>query len=155
MTLLKTQDEKLSISTINKNIPLAVEKEQKNRPSKPDLVEDYKYIPNPYKKVASGMEKQFAEFMITQMQNSTGATDGNSASKYYKSLLNSERAEIMATKDQGLGLQKVILDQIYPERMRTPLAYKQFLAQQDARLIKKNDVQMTNPNTESKELKNE
>jgi hypothetical protein len=93
--------------------------------------------------------------MITQMNNSIGSEETNSGAKYYKSLLNSERADVMATKDQGLGLQKVILDQIYPQRMRSEIAYKQFLAAQDARVIKKNDIQMAKPTAEGKEPGNE
>ena len=155
MTYLTTQDEKLSISTIKEHIPLPVDKQDKQKHAQRKQVEDYDYIPDPYKNVAKGMEKQFAEFMVTQMESSTGAKETNSSAKYYKSLMNSERADMMATKDQGLGLQKVILDQIYPERMRTKLAYQQFQAQQNARIIKKNDVQMTKPNVISKEPSNE
>jgi Rod binding domain-containing protein len=155
MTDVTTQDEKLSISTIKENIPLPVNKQEKKNHSKPELVDGYDYIPDPYKKVATGMEKQFAEFMITQMESSTGAKETNSGAKYYKSLMNSERADMMASKDQGMGLQKVILDQIYPERMRTKLAYNQFLAQQDSRIIRKNEVQMTKPNVKGQETSNE
>ena len=145
----------MSIKTIKDSIPLPVDKQKKPNHGQPKLVDGYEYIPDPYKKVASGMEKQFAEFMISQMENSVGNTESNQAAKYYKSLMNSERAEVMATKDQGMGLQKVILDQIYPQRMRNALAYKQFQAQQDARIIKRNDVKMANPNVEGKEPGNE
>jgi len=145
----------LSISTVKESIPMPVNKQDKSKYSSPKLVDGYEYIPDAYKKVATGMEKQFAEFMISQMENSVGKTENNQAAKYYKSLMNSERAEMLATKDQGMGLQKVILDQIYPQRMRNALAYKQFQAQQDSRIIKRNDVKMANPNVEGKEPSNE
>jgi Rod binding domain-containing protein len=145
----------LSIKVTKEHSPISVDQQKKSHKTKPELVDDYKYIPKAYKDVASGMEKQFAEFMITQMNNSVGAEETNSGAKYYKSLMNSERADIMATKDQGLGLQKVILDQIYPQRMRSEIAYKQFLAAQENRIIKKNDIQMAKPDAEGKEPVNE
>lgn len=145
----------MSINVIKEHSPISVNQQKKNHKSNPELVDDYKFIPKAYKDVASGMEKQFAEFMITQMESSIGSEDTNSAAKYYKSLMNSERADVMATKDQGMGLQKVILDQIYPQRMRNDLAYKQFLKQQDSRIIKRNDIQKAQPNVEGKEPGNE
>lgn len=145
----------MSIKVTKEHSPISVNQQKKSHKSNPELVDDYKFIPKAYKDVASGMEKQFAEFMITQMNNSIGSEETNSGAKYYKSLLNSERADVMATKDQGLGLQKVILDQIYPQRMRSEIAYKQFLAAQDARVIKKNDIQMAKPTAEGKEPGNE
>lgn len=146
----------MSIKITNESHSIPVNNKQaKNRAGSPELINDYKYVPEQYKDVAKGMEKQFAEFMISQMESTVGSTESNSAAKYYKSLMNSERANVMATKDQGLGLQKVILDQIYPQHMRTPEAYKNFLAQQDARIIKRNDIEMTNKNLEGKEPANE
>lgn len=155
MTDQKTQDENLSIKTVKDPTSIPVNKQNKARSNNPELVNNYKYVPSEYKDVAKGMEKQFAEFMIQQMENSVGSTSNNSAAKYYKSLMNSERANVMATKDQGLGLQKVILDQIYPQHMRNPATYKQFLAQKDARIIKRNNIEMTKPQLEGKEPGNE
>lgn len=75
-------------------------------------------IPKPYRDVAKGMETQFAKLMIEQMNKTVDKTESqSSAAKYYQSLTNQKRAELMASGD-GLGLQKVILDQIYPKHLR-------------------------------------
>jgi Rod binding domain-containing protein len=78
------------------------------------------------------MEQQFAEFMLTQMNKAVGENDAEDSNgmDYYKSLQTSERAKAMS-KQNNLGLQNVILDQIYPKRMRNELALKQYEAQAD------------------------
>ncbi len=101
------------------------------------------YIPEPYKNVAKGMEKQFAEFMVKQMNKTVGGSSNEgSGAAYYKSLLTSERANAMSENNGGLGLQNLILDQIYPERMRNEFSYKRFQAQEDANKIKRAKVEM-------------
>ncbi len=97
-------------------------------------VDDSKYIPEEYKNFAKGMEKQFAEMMIEQMNDSVlkdEESEGNSATKYYESIMNSERADIMTTKDGGLGVQKMILEQLYPKSKRNQLTYNGYLAQKN------------------------
>ena len=63
--------------------------------------------------VANGMESQFANFMLTELDKSSLNKEKDSFStKYYKSLLNVERAKIMAASSESVGLKDIILDQI-------------------------------------------
>lgn len=106
-------------------------------------VKDRHFIPEPYQKVAEGMEKQFAEYMLEQMDHSIDRADEqSSATDYYESVMREQRAEVMA-KNNELGLQKTILDQVYPERMRNQFAYQRFLNSQPA--IKKNTPSIGRP----------
>lgn len=96
-------------------------------------VDDRQYIPKQYKDVAAGMEQQFAEMMLDQMGRTVDEAEtegGGMGMDYYKSLQKSERAKTM-TAQNNLGLQNVILDQIYPKRMRNEMALKQYEAQND------------------------
>ena len=96
--------------------------------------ENRKYIPKEYVKVAQGMEKQFAEFMINQMKRSVQKADTeSSAESYYNSLIDSKRADMMVSQGEGLGISKMILDQIYPKSKRNPMAFKQYEMQTAAR----------------------
>jgi Rod binding domain-containing protein len=105
------------------------------------------YIPDPYKNVAKGMEKQFAEFMVKQMNKTVGGPENEgTGTNYYKSLLTSERANAMTDNNGGLGLQNVILDQIYPERMRNEFSYKRYLAQKEANEVKREKIDMPDTN---------
>lgn len=88
------------------------------------------YIPEPYKEMAKGMERQFAEFMVQEMQKTIGESDVSSGMDYYKSLLTSEYAEAMAQNKSGLGIQDVILDQVYPQNKRSEIAYNHYKQQE-------------------------
>ena len=78
-----------------------------------------KDIPEAYLNVAKGMEQQFIQFMIEQMKKTVDmANPESSALKFYQSILDNHHANIMADKNNGKGLQKVILDQIYPAHKR-------------------------------------
>ena len=106
------------------------------------------FIPDAYKNVAKGMEKQFLQFMIEQMNKSVGAAgDGGTASNYYKNLLTKERADMMATHDGGSGIQDVILDQIYPKRMRNEVTFNA-IQQQSQRKFGSKPIQMEGPQRE-------
>jgi Rod binding domain-containing protein len=98
------------------------------------VIDDTQYIPKQYKDVAANMEQQFAEMMIDQMnktvQSGNEEEDGDSGMDYYKSLQKSERAKMM-TQQKSLGLQDMILNQIYPKRQRSEMALKQYEAQHD------------------------
>ncbi len=96
-------------------------------------IDDTQFIPKKFKDVASKMEQQFAEYMINEMNktveiNQTDESD--SSMDYYKGLLTTKRAEVMADQN-NLGLQKVILDQIYPKRLRNEFALKNYERQAD------------------------
>ena len=94
-------------------------------------IDDRKYIPKQYQEVAESMETQFAEAMVKQMNETIDEAPGeDSGMDFYKSLQTTERAKMMA-KQNNLGLQNVILDQIYPKRMRNEIALKQYEAQAD------------------------
>jgi Rod binding domain-containing protein len=111
----------MGIDINTKNPPKAIDK-------KP--VDDKKFIPKQYQDVAESMEGQFAEFMLSQMNKAIGEgeTEDAAGMDYYKSLQTTERAKMMS-KQNNLGLQNVILDQIYPKRLRNELALKQYEAQ--------------------------
>ncbi|MBC7429224.1 MAG: rod-binding protein, partial [Bacteriovorax sp.] len=93
-------------------------------------IDDRQYIPAKYKEVAANMEQQFAEMMIDQMNKTVEESDegGDAGMDYYKSMQKSDRAKSL-TQQNNLGLQDMILNQIYPKRMRTELGLKQYEAQ--------------------------
>lgn len=94
-------------------------------------IDDRKFIPKQYQEVAESMETQFAETMVKQMNQTVEETPTeDTGMDYYKSLLTTERSKMMAQQN-NLGLQSVILDQIYPKRMRNEMALKQYEAQAD------------------------
>ncbi|MBY0517733.1 MAG: rod-binding protein [Bacteriovoracaceae bacterium] len=73
----------------------------------------------PYVEVAEGMETQFSNHMIEQMRKSIPREkELSSAESYYESLMDNERAKSMAQSDTGLGLKRVILDQIVPAHLK-------------------------------------
>lgn len=111
--------------------------------SKKVIQDDSRFIPEPYKKVASGMEQEFARFMIEQMERTvTKENPDSQASAYYKSVVNQERAEAMSETGSGLGLKKMILDQIYPKHLRNQLALDNFNAQMNAQNLQKQKIKM-------------
>jgi Rod binding domain-containing protein len=74
---------------------------------------------DPYQKIAQAMEENFLNLLVQQMRKSSPSTNEDStSSNYYKGLLDSERAKIMAETRGGLGLQKIILDQISPRAIQ-------------------------------------
>jgi Rod binding domain-containing protein len=93
--------------------------EQKPKMQRPQIKrDDLANVPDEYKKIAEGMESQFAKLMIDQMRKSIQKSDKeSSAENFYRSVMDSKYADLM-TKGEGLGLQKVILDQIYPRHKR-------------------------------------
>jgi len=95
------------------------------------------YIPKPYKDVASGMERQFVKHMLSEMDKSIDrAEKESSADEYYKSLNQNEFAKKI-TENDNLGLQDVILDQVYPKRLRNEFAYKNFIEMEKIIRIRK------------------
>lgn len=109
------------------NLP---DKEKPRELNQPPKIDDRQFIPKQYKEVAESMEQQFAEYMLQQMNKTVSEEESESAGgmDYYKSLQTSERAKAMAQQN-NLGLQEMILDQIYPKRMRNEMALKQYEAQ--------------------------
>lgn len=120
----------MSVSNIetNRGISTATLKQQP-KSLEYKAIDDRKYIPKQFQEVAESMETQFAETMVKQMNQTVDEAPGDdSGMEYYKSLQTTERAKMMA-KQNNLGLQTVILDQIYPKRLRNEMALKQYEAQ--------------------------
>jgi Rod binding domain-containing protein len=98
-----------------------------------------KYIPSAFKKVAEGMEKQFLEYVLNKMKKTVPTNGQNSTEKsFYESLLTSRQAKAMSHGDDGVGIKKVILDQIYPQRLRNKITFEHY-----EKPIKKKHIQRT------------
>ena len=131
---------------INRGISTSNDKQAKSVVHK--NIDDRQFIPKQFQEVAESMETQFAETMVKQMnQTIDEAASDDSGMDYYKSLQTTERAKMMA-KQNNLGLQSVILDQIYPKRLRNEIALKQYETQANLihhnlpsyKIVKKNDT---------------
>ena len=112
---------------------------------------DSKFIPDPYKKVASSMETQFLNFMISKMKNTINKNNPeSSAIEYYNGLINKERSDIMAKNNGGLGIQKLILNQIYPPHLRNKASYEYFMKNLQPN-ANKQKIQKYSPDVEKKQ----
>ena len=66
--------------------------------------------------ISQGMEKQFAYQMLQEMRKTIQKEKPEGSElDYYNSLLDQERAQIMVEHQGGLGLQKLIKDQLMPK----------------------------------------
>lgn len=73
----------------------------------------------PYIEVAEGMETQFANQLISQMRASVPReNEPSSAQKFYESLMDHEHAAALAKSDSGLGIKRLLLDQIVPAHLK-------------------------------------
>ncbi len=73
----------------------------------------------PYEEIAEGMEASFTSHMLGEMRKSIPKeTPDSSSMEYYNSLLDYERSQLMAKSDSGLGIKKIILDQITPADLK-------------------------------------
>ncbi len=80
---------------------------------------DLQKVPKQYRDIAKGMEQQFVQFMVEQMNKTAPSQEPeSSAVKFYKSLLNERHSEIMTNQDEGLGIQRLILEQIVPDHLK-------------------------------------
>lgn len=94
-------------------------------PSKKAPVDNYQYVPKNYKNVAKKMESQFLEFMLKKMKDSITTDEPVSSEReFYDGLLNTEHANNMSETNRGKGIQKLILDEIYPQRLRNKYTYE-------------------------------
>ncbi len=115
---------------------------------------DDRFIPEDHKNVARGMEQQFAEYMIQQMNNTVDKADNenqDSASTYYENMMTTERAKMMSNSGSGLGVQKIVLDQIYPQRLRTEMNYNNYNKMKEQNALHKKMIQTHKP-TESNSI---
>lgn len=73
----------------------------------------------PYEDIAEGMEANFTRMMLNEMRKTVAKESPDTpAMDYYNGLMDAERAELMAKSDSGLGVKKIILDQIVPNHMK-------------------------------------
>ena len=73
----------------------------------------------PFEDIAEGMEANFTSHILAEMRKTVPKeSPDSSAMEYYNSLLDYERSQLMAKSDSGLGIKKVILDQIVPQHMK-------------------------------------
>ena len=87
-----------------------------NIPSQPTAEQ----VPAAYREVAQGLEAQFIELMLQEMEKTVHHSATDQASEFYRSSLNNERAKLMAEHGGGMGIAKLILQQIYPAAQPTP-----------------------------------
>ncbi len=110
-------------------------------------------IPKQFLEVAQGMEKQFADFMVEQMMKTTGSEETNQAEAYYRSLMNSERSDSLTKNGGGLGVQDLILDEIYPRKFRNEAALAAYNQQTNQK--RPNSIGMMPKDSQVKETDNE
>lgn len=73
----------------------------------------------PYEEIAEGMEATFTSHLLAEMRKTVPKeTPDSSATEYYNSLLDFERAQLMAKSDSGIGVKKVVLEQIVPQHLK-------------------------------------
>ncbi len=73
----------------------------------------------PYVEVAEGLETQFTNHLVEQMRKSIPReSEPSSAQQYYESLMDYERSKAMAKSDSGIGIKRVVLDQILPQHLK-------------------------------------
>jgi restriction endonuclease len=106
-----------------------------------------KYIPKKYTEFAQGMEQQFAKYMVEQMNKSSGQSQKmDTASSYYKDLLTNEHTKALTETNNGLGIQDLILDDVYPKKFRNEAAFNAYNQHQMKNKLKpRNDITMAGP----------
>ncbi len=114
------------------------------------LKDDFQYVPDDHKNVARGLEQQFAQYMLKQMNKSIGNGPDDTAMNYYKDLNQTEQAKMLSNVKNGLGIQKLILDEIYPEKFRNPEAMAAYEGHKSKGIINKNKIEMVGPPTPQK-----
>lgn len=116
--------------------------------------DEFENVPKPFKDAARGIEQQFVEFMVQQMHKTTGAPeDSNTATNYYNDLLYKEESNRMTEHKNGLGIQKLILDQIYPKKFRNADALAAFNAQTQSQYQRRPQVEMEGPQKSKEDIK--
>ncbi len=74
----------------------------------------------PFEEIAEGMETQFVHHMLKQMRQTVPQDKPDSSEVgYYKSLVDYERAKILATDPKGgIGIKKMVLNEILPNYLK-------------------------------------
>ena len=96
-----------------------------SQPQHPNTNQRIKSPIEPYQEIAEGMEANFTAHLIKEMRKTVPKENKDSTSmEYYNSLLDHERSQLMAKSDSGLGIKKVILDQIVPHHLKSYLKHQ-------------------------------
>ncbi|MCY4523768.1 MAG: hypothetical protein OXB84_03405 [Halobacteriovoraceae bacterium] len=96
------------------------------------------YIPEAYMKIAENMESQYVEFMLNKMKETVSKNNPDGpAMSYYRSLLTREQATRLVRSNSNFGIKKMILDQIYPQRLRNKKIYENHLRMQKRELYER------------------
>ncbi len=107
---------------------------------------DDRYIPEEYKDIAKGMEHQFAEYLISQLNNTIDKAESenqDSAAQFYDGLQTTERAKVLTeNKQHGLGIQPIILNQLYPTRLRNEANYQNYLKMKEESNLHRNKIHL-------------
>jgi Rod binding domain-containing protein len=80
---------------------------------KSQAYDKYANVPKQYMEVAEGIERQFTNHLLTQMQKSAGDSI-KGVEKLYRQNLNSEYAKLMSESSTGVGIKDVVLRDIVP-----------------------------------------
>ncbi len=121
-------------------------KTAESKQSQKRVRDEFENIPKPFKDAARGIEQQFVEFMVEQMHKTTGAAEeSNTSMNYYNDLLYKEESNKMTEYKNGLGIQKLILDQIYPKKFRNAEALAAFNAQTKSQFNRGPQIEMEGP----------
>lgn len=116
---------------------------QVKKPQKRDT--GMKYVPKDYIDVAKGQERVFAKLMLEQMHKSLNP-ESSTAMGVYNDLMLEERAKLMTEQHEGMGIQEVILDQLYPKKFRNPQALEAYEQMKNKKnIFKKHNIEMTGP----------
>jgi Rod binding domain-containing protein len=107
-----------------------ISRHQENGQGKEKLAanaDPHRLVPKKYREFAADMEQQFAKHMIEQMNKSSQRAKSNEpGSDYYQDLLQNQQAKSLTAGGSGLGIQKMILDDIYPKKFRNEAAFKAY-----------------------------
>lgn len=104
---------------------------------------------NPYNQIAKGMEIEFLKYLLKEMRSTVDKNEEDSEEvSFYTQLLDQEYAKALADKNQGVGIQNMILKQLLPK-------YQNRIASMDAyKNIQKTDTNIiNNPSDVKNEVK--
>ena len=125
-----------------------IQNQKKVDENKPTSLDPHKFIPEDYKKVAKGLEQQFVQYMVEQMQKTIGKDDNSTAMNYYKELGQKEQAKLMTETRNGMGIQDLILDEIYPKKFRNQDALNAYKQMKSKSGLNKSPIIMAGPTQE-------
>ncbi len=75
------------------------------------------HIEKQIKKIANSMEKEFIKMMVNKMSETVKNSEDNSSMNYYKSLLNNEYADLIAKQEGGIGIARLIENQLLNKKV--------------------------------------